>query len=197
LTSFSGRRPRLFPGRLDAKCFQLLARLQRGRKPSRLQSAPGPCLRRILRIAEFRSNRSPRAAANSFSARSACRQTPQRASRSSSVRRSSKTFAPRAASTCSLSFVSLSIDMDFRLSIGITVNYLTVRHAYESDSQKSITIFDLYRRFQEKKPEGNNAACATAFQSERNVANKIARGGFNAASGTPESPVSEDKRRPR
>ena len=105
---------------------------------------------------------------------------PRLPSRSSSVRRSSKTFAPRAASTCSLSFVSLSIDMDFRLSIGITVNYLTVRHAYESDSRKSIPIFDLYRRFQEKKPEGNNAACATAFQSERNIANKIARGGFTA-----------------
>jgi hypothetical protein len=37
------------------------------------------------------------------------------------------------------------------LSIRITVNYLTVRHAYEPDSKKSIPIFDLYRCFQEIK----------------------------------------------
>jgi hypothetical protein len=41
--------------------------------------------------------------------------------------------------------------MDFRLSIGITVSYLTVRHAYEPDSQKSIPIFDPYHRFPEIK----------------------------------------------
>jgi hypothetical protein len=86
--------------------------------------------------------------------------------------------------------------MDFRLSIGITVNYFIVRHAYEPDSQKSILIFDQYARFQEKRSDGNNAACATAFpiQSERTAGS--GRAWRRKASASPGLPVIRSWRHP-
>jgi hypothetical protein len=62
--------PAPFYGHRDAQIFELFAGLQRSREPSRLQPASRPRFRWIVRIAIFRGNCAPRAASNSFAARS-------------------------------------------------------------------------------------------------------------------------------
>jgi hypothetical protein len=64
-------RPTPLYGRCDTEIFKSFACLQRRRKPSRLQSAPRPRFRWIVRVAIFRGNCPPRTTSNSIVARSA------------------------------------------------------------------------------------------------------------------------------